>query len=204
MGAPEPAAELAEGCLAVGYLGDQFGRQQINPNAVGTYRRRCSLEKKQLLALIEEGFQKPAWHGPNLRSALRGVRAEEAAWRPSKGRHNIWEITVHAAYWKYTVTRRLTGNRKHDFPEKGRNWFVRGGAGLAKSEAAKLWRGDLELLTRTHKELCSAIEGLEPVDLMRPMQGSHQTAIRNIMGIAMHDVYHAGQIQVLRKLYPKA
>lgn len=160
--------------------------------------------KEQLLALVEEGFQNPAWHGPNLLTALRGVSAKEAAWRPAKGRHNIWEITVHAAFWKYTVTRRLTGSKKRSFPEKGRNWFVRNGTGLTKDEAAKCWKSDLELLARTHEELRIAIAELKNVDLMRAMRGNHQTAVRNIMGIAMHDTYHAGQVQLLRRLYATA
>ena len=159
------------------------------------------MRKKQLVALVEEGFQKAAWHGPNLRSALRGISVDEAVWRPAKGRHNIWEITVHAAFWKYTVTRRLTGNRKHDFPEKGRNWFPRDGSRLAKKDAAKLWKSDLALLANTHRELCRAIAGIKESDLDRTLRGGTQTSRRNIVGIAMHDVYHAGQIQLLRKLY---
>jgi len=159
------------------------------------------LDKEQLLALVEEGFQKPAWHGPNLRSALRGVTAEEAAWRPARDRHNIWEIAVHAAYWKFAVTQRLTGSKKHDFPEKGRNWFVRGGPKLPKADSANRWKSDLGLLARTHEELRHAIAEIKEQDLMRPLRGSRQTAIRNIVGIAMHDIYHAGQIQMLRKLY---
>jgi len=162
-----------------------------------------ALAKDQLLALVEEGFRKPAWHGPSLRSALRGVSAEEALWRPAKGRHNIWEITVHAAYWKHTVTRRLTGSTKRDFPEMGRNWFVREGAKSANREAANRWKNDLALLARTHDELCRAIVGLSELDLTRASRGNRQTAMRNIVGIAMHDVYHAGQIQILRKLYGK-
>jgi len=159
------------------------------------------VRKQQLLALVQEGFEKAAWHGPNLRSALRGVTPEEAIWRPAKGRHNIWEIVVHAAFWKYTVTRRLTMSRKHGFPEKGRNWFVRTSEQLAKGEVAKRWKSDLALLMKTHKQLCDAIASLEESELERTTQGNLQTATRNIVGIAMHDVYHAGQIQLLRKLY---
>ena len=159
------------------------------------------MRKKQLLALVQEGFEKAAWHGPNLRSALRGVTTGEAIWRPAKGRHNIWEIVVHAAFWKYTVTRRLTMSRKHGFPEKGRNWFGRTGAQLAKDEVAKRWKSDLALLKKTHKRLCDAIASFEESELAHAIQGNRQTVIRNIVGIATHDVYHAGQIQLLRKLY---
>lgn len=159
------------------------------------------MNKSQLLALVEEGFHKPAWHGPNLRSALRGVTAEEAMWRPAKSRHNIWEITVHAAFWKSIVTRRLTGSRKSTFPEKGRNWFLRDVAILPKDKAQQRWKSDLALLASKHNELCNAIAHLKESDLAQSLPGSRQTALRNIAGIAMHDVYHAGQIQLLRKLY---
>jgi hypothetical protein len=157
--------------------------------------------KQQVLALVEEGFQKQAWHGPNLRSALRGVSAEEAAWRPAKSRHNIWELAVHAAYWKYAVAKRLTGSKKHEFPEKGRNFFPRDAKKLSKAEAEKSWARDLALLSRMHNELRAAIEELKESEVSRRCRGSRQMVMQNGVGIAMHDVYHAGQIQLLRKLY---
>lgn len=157
--------------------------------------------KGQVLALVEEGFQRAAWHGPNLRGALRGVSAEEAAWRPGKGRHNIWEVTVHAAFWKYEVAKRLTGSKEHNFPEKGRNWFARDGKTISKSEAERNWTRDLALLTKTHKELRAAIAALKESEMKGPCRGSRQTVMQNGLGVAMHDAYHAGQIQVLRRLY---
>ena len=59
-----------------------------------------------VLALLDEAFSKKTWHGPNLRQAIKGVTAKQAAWRPAPRRHNIWEETLHAAYWKYAVRRR--------------------------------------------------------------------------------------------------
>jgi hypothetical protein len=115
--------------------------------------------------------------------------------------HNIWEVVMHAAYWKCTVISRLTGNKKHSFPVRGKNWFLRDGGGLPEDELAKRWKGDLEILSSMHKQLCNAIAVLNETELRRPMRGHRQTAVRNLMGIAMHDVYHAGQIQLLRKLY---
>lgn len=78
------------------------------------WRRRWHLrsvapEIRLLLALLDEGFDRAAWHGPNLRGALRGLTAAHAAQRPAPGRHCIWEIALHCAYWKYAVCRRLTG-----------------------------------------------------------------------------------------------
>src|SRR5262245_26323148 len=76
---------------------------------------------QQLVTILDQGFNRRSWHGPNLRGSIRGVSASLAAWRPAPARHNIWEITVHAAYWKYAVWRRLTGGRRGTFPLKGSN-----------------------------------------------------------------------------------
>ncbi|HZV58920.1 MAG TPA: hypothetical protein VFF42_01175, partial [Candidatus Eremiobacteraceae bacterium] len=65
-----------------------------------------------ILDLIDEGYEKKTWHGPNLKQAIKGVTVELAGWRPGKDRHNIWEETLHAAYWKYAVRRRIEGGKR--------------------------------------------------------------------------------------------
>ena len=69
-----------------------------------------SPEITQLLAILDQAYNKPSWHGTNLRGSVRRVTPAQAAWRASEGRHNIWEIVVHAAYWKYVAARRFTGS----------------------------------------------------------------------------------------------
>jgi hypothetical protein len=143
-----------------------------------------------ILTLLDEAYEKPTWHGPNLRQALRGVTAKEAAWRPAIGRHNIWEETLHAAYWKYAVRRRIEGGRRGSFALKGSNFFVRPEKGKA-NEAA--WRADKALLEREHRAMRSAIAKVLPT-------GRGVKLLRQLYGIALHDVYHAGQIRLLRRL----
>ena len=75
-------------------------------------RRLADRRIDLLLALLDEAFERKAWHGPNLKGALRGITAREAAWRPAPGSHNIWELVLHAAYWKYAVRRMLTGQKR--------------------------------------------------------------------------------------------
>src|SRR5579862_1483215 len=94
-------------------------------------------------ALFDEAFAKKAWHGPNLWQSVKGVTARQAAWRPAPGRHNIWEETLHAAYWKYAVRRRLEGSRRGRFVLKGSNFFPRPEPGKL-SEAA--WAADKAIL----------------------------------------------------------
>jgi hypothetical protein len=71
---------------------------------------------------------------------LRGMTAEESAWRPADGRHNAWEVAVHCAYWKYIVWRKLTGVKRGSFPLKGSDWFQRPGVAL---DPVACWKGDL-------------------------------------------------------------
>ena len=143
-----------------------------------------------VLRLIDEAYKKKTWHGPNLRQAIRGVSAEEAAWRPAAGRHNIWEETLHAAYWKYAVRRRIEGGKRGVFALKGSNFFARPEKGKA-SEAA--WRADKELLEREHEALRGAVGRV-----LETPRGAK--LLRHIYGVAFHDVYHAGQIRLLRRL----
>jgi len=149
-----------------------------------------------LLSILDEAYEKQAWHGPNLRGSLRGVTAREAAWRPDRGRHNIWELTVHAAYWKYAVRRRLLGEKRGSFPLSGSNWFEL--PGTTDDEAA--WKAHLALLKSVHAGLREAVAGFDANLLEARTPGSKITNIRTIYGIAAHDLYHAGQIQFLKRL----
>jgi uncharacterized damage-inducible protein DinB len=148
-----------------------------------------------LLHLIDEAYTKKAWHGPNLHGSLRGITAQQAAWRPAPTRHNIWEIVIHCAYWKYIVRRRLLGEKKGSFPLKGSNWIKRP---LEMTENA--WREDIRLLGKMHRSMYEAIVLIEPSYLNRNPHGSKVSNASIISGIACHDVYHAGQIQLFKRL----
>src|ERR1700730_10480340 len=143
-----------------------------------------------ILALLDEAYEKRTWHGPNLKQSIRGLTAKQAAWRPGPGRHNIWEETLHAAYWKYAVRRRIEGGKRGSFALQGSNFFARPEKGKF-NEAA--WRKDQELLEREHRALRAAM-----VTLLQTARSAK--LLRQLYGIAFHDVYHAGQIRLLRRL----
>lgn len=148
-----------------------------------------------LLVAIDEGYEKKAWHGPNLHGSVRGLTAREAARRPGRHRHNIWEIVVHCAYWKYIVRRRILGEKRGSFPLEGSNWFARPIVRLEKA-----WRADLRLLDDMHWLMREAILELKSSDLKKIPRGSKVDNRAIISGIAMHDVYHAGQVQLLKRM----
>jgi uncharacterized damage-inducible protein DinB len=143
-----------------------------------------------ILALFEEGYSRKTWHGPNLRQSLKGVSAEQAAWRPAPGRHNIWELALHSAYWKYAVRRRIEGGKRGSFILKGSNFFARPEAGKATQAA---WHADLALLEREHQALEAAIRRVLKTSRSKKL-------LPALYGVAFHDVYHAGQIRLLRRL----
>jgi hypothetical protein len=145
-----------------------------------------------LLALLDEAYDRQSWHGPNLRGSLRGVQAALAEWRPAPGRHSIRDIAVHAAYWKYAVRRRLAGDDRGGFPLQGSNWFP--------PDPARGWAEDLKLLKSEHQRLRQAIEAYPERRLDRPLLKTGRPAAWLIRGIAAHDLYHAGQIQLLKRL----
>ena len=151
-----------------------------------------------LLGWLDEAYAGPAWHGPSLRVAIRGVDAGTAGWRPAAGRHNIREIVMHAAYWKAVVRRRLTGEREKDFPRTGCNWFRCPEA--REGPAATAWRREVARLADEHRRLVLVVSSLNGQALRRRSRGHRQTPLELVRGIAAHDVYHAGQIQLLKAL----
>ena len=143
-----------------------------------------------ILALLDEAYEKKTWHGPNLKQSLKGVSAKQAAWRPGAHRHNIWEEALHAAYWKYAVRRKIEGGKRGGFAMKGSNFFVRPEKGNVREAA---WKKDRELLEREHRALRSAVA--------KALETPRTSAwLKPVYGAAFHDIYHAGQIRLLRRL----
>jgi hypothetical protein len=143
-----------------------------------------------ILAVLNEGYAKKTWHGPNLRQSLKGVSAKEAAWRATAGRHNIWELALHAAYWKYAVRRRIEGGKRGSFALKGSNFFPRPEKGKATEDD---WQRDLALLEKEHQALEQAIRRVLKTPRAKKL-------LPALYGVAFHDIYHAGQIRLLRRL----
>ncbi len=145
---------------------------------------------KLVLALLDEAYEKKTWHGPNLKQSIKGITAKQAAWRPRPGRHNIWEVTLHAAYWKYAVRRRIEGGKRGSFALKGSNFFVRPEKGKL-NEAA--WSADKKLLEREHRALHVTV-----AKVLRTARAAK--LLPQLYGVAFHDIYHAGQIRLLLRL----
>lgn len=151
--------------------------------------------------LIRRTIQPPrgsAWHGgPTPVGALRGVDAAQARWSPNGGRQSIWRLTLHIAYWKYTIRRHLEAGDIPRFPRSPANFPA-----LPADPSEAAWQADRRLLATEHAALVAAMARLEPGMLdRRPPGATRWTWGEMAIGILAHDAYHTGQIQLLKRLY---
>jgi len=149
--------------------------------------------RAHLLASLDRAYDGRSWHGPNLKRALRGLTPAVAFFRPGPERHSAYDLALHAAYWKYAVRRRVSGEKRGSFPIPGSNFFLAPPRASAKELAAAL-----SLLEREHRALRELVEEL-PESAFSARFG-RWTGEAMLSGAAAHDLYHAGQIQLLRKL----
>jgi hypothetical protein len=149
-----------------------------------------------LLEVFDQAYAAPSWHGTPLNGTLRGVSARAARWRPSPRRHCIWDLVLHTAYWKCMVRRRLRRDPEIVFPRAGANWPA-----LPDRLDNAAWKRDRALLDEQHRLLRKAIASLKPAQLGRRGWHSRWPIKAEIYGIASHDLYHAGQIQIIKRLY---
>jgi DinB superfamily len=148
-----------------------------------------------LLRVTDQAYDQKSWHGTTLRGSLRGVTTEEALWRPAPGRHNIWELALHAAYWKYAVRRRLADAAISSFERRPSNWPA-----IPDPPDGKAWKRDVTYLDAEHRRLREVIAALTPPALAKRSPKGVWTYAEEIHGVAAHDLYHTGQIQLIKRL----
>lgn len=158
-------------------------------------RRPTAIDPSQAVRLVNEAFHGPAWHGPALKVTLQRCTPSEAEHRLAPGRNTVWELVLHAAYGKHVVRSRLTNDRRRFARPMVRAWWPR-----IVDPSPEGWQRDLELLDASHDALVSALANATTAHLARRRPGKPHTFADEAIGIALHDIYHAGQIALIRKL----
>ena len=148
-----------------------------------------------LVDVVEQAFRAPSWHGTPLSGSFRGLTSAAARWRPKPGRHSIWEIVLHTAYWKCMVRRRLLRDPAITFPRSPSNWPA-----VPERPTSSAWRDDRALLAREHALLVRTVAAFDSRLLARRGWRSKWRNVEHIYGIASHDLYHCGQIQLIKRL----
>ena len=163
-------------------------------------RKTTSDDRQLLLQMIEEAYRLPNWNETNLRASLRRVSPELAGWRPRHAKRSIADITVHCAYYKYTLRRRLTGAKRGSFPFKGSGWFK-----LPTKITPSHWSEYLALLETEHQQLCEAIESAkQSLSHSTSRRNGRWTTVQQTYWLAIHDGYHTGQINLIKAMYRRS
>ena len=148
-------------------------------------------EIKRILDQMDRAFSGDAWHGPSLWSLLEGVSAEDASRHSVHDAHSIWELVNHVAAWNGIVTRRLAGESPEITSEM--DWpNVWEASGVA-------WKRALEHLTESRARLRQAAEKLRDDELDKKLSAKSESFYVTLHGLIQHDLYHAGQIAILKK-----
>lgn len=147
-----------------------------------------------ILGLLSESYAGPAWHGPSVVESLTGVDSVAALHRVAPHRHTIWELVLHLAHGRHLLIERLTRASPPPFPRAIREpwWPV---SPTDTSESA--WLVDRDLLDDYQERLLAAIRGAAPEQLARVPERSKDSVARQLVGMALHDTYHAGQIKLI-------
>lgn len=149
--------------------------------------------RETIVNQLDEIYRGPAWHGPAVLEALDGVTAATARAKPDPDRHSIWELVRHLTHGRHLLVDRLTQSSS-EFPMAIHEpwWPV---APTETSETA--WRKDLDLLEQYHARLMDAVRNASDAQLARRPKPGDQTLAQQLLGMAIHDAYHAGQIRLL-------
>ncbi|HTU89448.1 MAG TPA: DinB family protein [Gemmataceae bacterium] len=149
-------------------------------------------EAARILDQMHRGWDGDAWHGTPLWTMLRDVTASEANARPVAGGHTIAEIVQHLSYWRWATVERVNGEKVT--PSHDEQWPP------VRDASESTWREALALLESRHQELMQTVEKLSDEQLTQPIAGRDYHVYVQLHGTLQHDIYHAGQIVLLKRL----
>jgi uncharacterized damage-inducible protein DinB len=153
--------------------------------------KAANSEASGIAGQLRRAFDGDAWHGPSLMELLEDVDAATAAGRPLKNVHSIWELLLHIAAWDGAGLVRLSGKvcqltGTKNFP-------------LVPKPTEAAWKKAVEEAKRTHDKLVETVAGLADARLRDRVPGKRYDFYHMLHGIAQHELYHAGQIAILKK-----
>lgn len=155
------------------------------------------IEIERLETQLRRSFEGEAWHGPSVLETLDGVSAEDAAAHPVAGAHSIWELTLHIIGGYRLVLRRIDGDATPFTDDE--DWPP------VPAATASAWQGTLRTLRTLNAELRKAVLAFGAARLDEPLvPHPPYTAYTQFIGMTQHDLYHAGQIVLLKRARQRA
>ena len=151
-----------------------------------------NFESGRIAEQLRRAFKGGAWHGPALLELLENVDAATAAAKPLAEVHSIWELVLHVAVWDDAASRRLNGQKYQ--PTGLANFPL-----VPKPTEAAAWQKCIAETKRTHDSLVKTVAALPDSRLRDRVPGKRYDFYHMLQGIAQHELYHAGQIAILKK-----
>jgi uncharacterized damage-inducible protein DinB len=149
-------------------------------------------ETHRINSQLKRAYEGQAWHGPSLRELLEGVTAEQAAERPIPNAHSIWELVNHIIAWEQIARRRLEGEALIEVPDE-----INFPPAPDASEVA--WQSALQSLEASNRSLRESIKKIDDATLEENAPQANYPIYALLHGVIQHDLYHAGQIALLKK-----
>ena len=154
-------------------------------------------ETRRLEEQIRRAVEGEAWHGPSLLEAVAGVSAGQAASHPIAGAHSIWELVLHLASDYDLVLRRLAGDGRQLSPTE--DWPS------CPAATEENWREAVSAIVRLNQQLRKAVRDFPPDRLDEPLVPEvPYTAYTQFIGVTHHNLYHAGQISLIKRALARA
>ena len=150
-------------------------------------------EIERILDQLKRAYEGNAWHGPSVREVLDGVTAVHAHARPIAGGHTIYELVRHIAVWEDVGRRRLQGDPADVEISSPEDWPP------PDDTSEEGWRQARAALDRGHHALVDAIAQVSESRLNEPVYEGKSSVYVTLHGVIQHDLYHAGQIAILKK-----
>ncbi|MEK7830607.1 MAG: DinB family protein [Acidobacteriota bacterium] len=149
-------------------------------------------ETHRINSQLKRAYQGEAWHGPSLRELLEGVTAQQAAAKPIPSAHSIWELVNHIIAWEQIARLRLEGD-----PVKNPSDEMNFPPVNDTSETA--WQAALQSLAIGNQALRDSIRKIDDAKLEEIVPEASYSNYGLLHGVIQHDLYHAGQIALLKK-----
>src|SRR5450755_1963228 len=150
------------------------------------------METKRIASQLRRSYEGEAWHGPSLRELLVDVTAERAAAKPLAGTHSIWELVLHIDAWERAALS-VVGGSRFDVLAGDADWPP------LRETSAEAWQGALDRLESTTRELVAVIRAMDDARLEELAGGREFNLYFLLHGVVQHNLYHAGQIALLKK-----
>jgi uncharacterized damage-inducible protein DinB len=150
------------------------------------------MEAKRIASQLRRSYEGNAWHGPALLELLEGVTAERASEKPVPGAHSVWELVLHLEAWERMAQTTLQGHPYVSMTGDA-DWPP------VHETTPDAWQGALERLQATTSKLVETIRQMDDAKLDEKVAGKEFTYYVLLNGVVHHNLYHGGQIALLKK-----